>query len=94
MNLKYKYAIGCLVQWYEIEIIEEYFQSVKNSLDMIENKENVIIDICFNLNEKLEKVDTTKITLDELSHMFMEKLWETLEYDYNFASGHQLTYNV
>ena len=35
------FAIGCLIQWYEIEMIEEYLQSVKDSLDNIENKDNV-----------------------------------------------------
>ena len=29
-KLKNKFAIGCLVQWYEIEIIEEYLQSLKS----------------------------------------------------------------
>ena len=44
MNLKYKYAIGCLVQWYEVEILGEYIESVNNALDQIDNKENVIIE--------------------------------------------------
>ena len=43
--MKNKVAIGCLIQWYEIELIEEYLQSVKNALDVIDNKENVIIDL-------------------------------------------------
>jgi len=29
MNLKNKYAIGCHVMFYEIEILEEYLSSVK-----------------------------------------------------------------
>ena len=29
MKLNNKFALGCLVQWYEIELIEEYIQSVK-----------------------------------------------------------------
>ena len=28
-KLNNKFAIGCLVQWYEIEIVEEYVKSVK-----------------------------------------------------------------
>ena len=35
-----KIAIGCLVQWYEIELVEEYLQSVKNAVDMIDNKKD------------------------------------------------------
>jgi translation initiation factor 1 (eIF-1/SUI1) len=45
VRIKNKFAIGCLVQWYEIELIGEYLQSVKNALDIIENKENVIVDL-------------------------------------------------
>ena len=33
MKINNKFAIGCLVQWYEIELIGEYLQSVKNALD-------------------------------------------------------------
>ena len=42
MKIKNKFAIGCLIQWYEIEIVEEYLQSVKQSIDTIENKKNII----------------------------------------------------
>ena len=44
MKLKNKFAIGCLIQWYEIEMIEEYLQSVKNSVDFVDNKKNIVID--------------------------------------------------
>ena len=44
-KLSNKFAIGCLVQWYEIELVEEYLQSVKNTVDMIDNKNHVIIDV-------------------------------------------------
>ena len=62
-KLENKIAIGCLVQFYEIDIVKDYLQSVKYSLDEIENKEDVIIDICFNMNQRLEKVDEKKIVL-------------------------------
>ena len=42
MKIKNKIAIGCLIQWYEIELIEEYLQSVKNAVDIIDNKEKAI----------------------------------------------------
>ena len=35
--MKTKFAIGCLVQWYEIEIIEEYIDSLKDTIDYSEN---------------------------------------------------------
>ena len=54
-------AAGCLVQWYEIELVEEYLQSVKNAVDMIDNKKDVIIDLYFNTDETLEKLGNRKI---------------------------------
>jgi len=57
MKINNKFAIGCLVQWYEIEIIEEYITSVKQALNEVENKKNVIIDFTFTTNQKLEKID-------------------------------------
>ena len=37
MKLNNKFAIGCLVQFYEIDIIKDYLLSVKKSLDIIES---------------------------------------------------------
>ena len=34
-----KLAIGCLVQWYEIELIDEYLQSIKQALEYVDNSE-------------------------------------------------------
>ena len=48
-----KIAIGCLIQWYEIELIPLYLESVKQSLDHIENKENIIVDLYFSLALKI-----------------------------------------
>jgi hypothetical protein len=66
MKLNNTIAIGCLVQFYEIEIIEDYIKSVSYALENVDNKENVIIDICFNMNEKLESIDRNVITPQEI----------------------------
>ena len=66
MLLKNKFAIGCLVQFYEIDIIEDYIKSVKYSLEKTENKDNVIVDICLNANEQLEKLDTKKLDMKSI----------------------------
>ena len=58
IKLNNKFAIGCLVQWYEIDIIEEYINSVKKSLEQIENKENVIVDFTLTTNQQLEKIQS------------------------------------
>ena len=57
VKINNKIAIGCLVQWYEIKIIEEYIESLKQSLDQVENKENITIDFTFLTNQDLEKID-------------------------------------
>ena len=59
MKLKNKFAIGCLVQWYEIDLIGEYIESLKQALDNIENKENIYIDFVFTVNQDLERIDDT-----------------------------------
>ena len=46
-------AAGCLVQWYEIEMFEEYLDSLKLSIGDL--KDNVIIDMCLVTNQELEK---------------------------------------
>ena len=66
MKIKNKIAIGCLIQWYEIELIEEYLQSVKNAVDIIDNKDNVVIDLYFNCSEELEKVDEKQTNISDI----------------------------
>lgn len=70
MNLKYKYAIGCLVQWYEVEIVEEYLRTLESALETLENPINVTVDICWNLSQSLEKIDTTKKSLNDIETHF------------------------
>ena len=70
MEIKNKIAIGCLVQWYEIELVEEYLISIRNAVREIKNRENILIDFTFNINEDLEKLDTSKITMNEISDRF------------------------
>ena len=52
IKLKNKFAIGCLIQWYEIELIPLYLESVKEAINHIDNKENVVFDFSSMLNAK------------------------------------------
>ena len=72
MKLNNTFAIGCLIQWYEIELIEEYLQSVKNAVDVVDNKENVIIDLYFNCSQELEKVDEGQMTISDIKHKYRD----------------------
>ena len=51
--MKTKFAIGCLVQWYEAEIIEEYVESLREAINEYDGE--VIVDFTIVTNEDLEK---------------------------------------
>ena len=51
--MKTKFAIGCLVQWYEAEIIGEYIESLSDAIKEYDGE--VIIDFHVTTNEQLEK---------------------------------------
>ena len=70
VKLNNKFAIGCLVQWYEIEIVGEYIESLKKAIDKIENKDNVIVDFKLVVNQDLEKIDESQMTIDEIITRF------------------------
>jgi hypothetical protein len=68
--MRTKFAIGCLVQWYEVEIVEEYIASLEAAIEILGKPESVIVDICWNLSQSLEKIDTDKISLHEIETKF------------------------
>ena len=80
IQLNNKFAIGCLIQWYEIELIPQYLESVKQSLNHIENKKNVIIDLYFNdirLNQN--KHDEEIYTIADYRRDFNDKYCEKVD---------------
>jgi hypothetical protein len=52
--MKTKFAIGCLIQWYELDIIDGYLISLQDAIS-IYDKDNVIIDIIVTDNTMLER---------------------------------------
>lgn len=50
---KTKFAIGCLVQWYEADIIDEYLETLRHSIDAYDGE--ILVDILLSTNEDLEK---------------------------------------
>ena len=85
MKLNNKFALGCLVQWYEIELIEEYIQSVKNTLNLVDNKENVIVHFTLVVNQDLEKL-SDEITMSEIVDRFVK-----LVDDISFYTDYDIT---
>jgi len=48
-----KFAIGCLVQWYEVGIISEYVSTLKEAIEKYDGE--VLVDFLITTNEELEK---------------------------------------
>ena len=70
VKLKNKYVIGTHVMFFEIEMFKDFIDGMINLLETVENKENVIVDLCFNLSQKLEKIDKDKIDEKQLLAKF------------------------
>ena len=70
MNLKKKYVIGTHIMFFEIEMYKDFIDGMVNLLETVENKENVTIDLCLNLSQHLEKIDTSKITESDILAKF------------------------
>ena len=71
IELRHKYIVGTQVMFYEIEMLSDFIDSVRQSLKHVSNKQNVTIDMCFNISQYFEKIDTTTISKDELLSKFM-----------------------
>ena len=50
---KTKFAIGCLIQWYECDIIHEYIETLKEAIE--EYNGEVLVDFTICLNQDLEQ---------------------------------------
>ena len=68
---KTKFAIGCLVQWYEIEILTEYIDTLISAIDRY-SKEEVIVDITFCTNQQLEVIDDKDKMLNILHDLYVQ----------------------
>ena len=69
-KLTKRYVIGTHVMWFEIEMYNDFINGMVNLLETVENKENVTIDLCFNMLQHFEKVDWDKIKKHELMIKF------------------------
>jgi hypothetical protein len=68
-RLKNKYVIGCLIQAYEIEMLQEYITSCIGLLDGVENPENITFDFAFSIQEHYEKYtdDFLRYSMDKFA---------------------------
>ena len=77
--MKTKFAIGCLIQWYEIEIIKDYIDTLIAGVQQYD-KDNVIIDIELTTNQELEQINQ-EINIDNILHEFHEQINKLAEYN-------------
>jgi len=65
MKLTKKYAIHCLVMFYEIDMfIESFVPGIENMLEGIENPENITLVLDYSLREDFEKIDREALPED------------------------------
>ena len=72
--MKNKYVIGTHVMWFEIEMFKDFIDGMINLLEPVEDRERVTVDLCFNLSQKLEKIDTNKIDEKQLLAKFSNQV--------------------
>ena len=77
-----KFAVGCLVQWYEVNIVGEYLSTLKSAVDNF-GKEHVILDLAIVINQDLEKFNGTQDEYDQLLQKFESLISPFKEENYN-----------
>ena len=76
--MKTKFAIGCLVQWYECDIIEEYVDSLKDAIQEYDGE--VFVDFTICLNQDLEKcisVEQLKLCEAKIGNQILDVRFKT-----------------
>lgn len=83
MKIKNKYIVGTQVMFYEIEMFSEHIDGIINTLDLVENKDNLNYDFTFNLSQAFEKIDFTKTNKDDLKGRFKKEIDRLKSYGVN-----------
>ena len=71
-KLTKRYVIGTHVMWFEIEMYADFIDGMVNLLETVENKENVTIDLCFNMLQHFEKIDEDVVDEEYLTAQFID----------------------
>ena len=86
MKLNNKYIIGCHVMFYEIDMVEEYLKSVYLALEEVDNKENVKVEMMWNMSEYFEEFEPK-------AKVIISSKIEELKQKYRFASKYYVNHN-
>lgn len=74
MNVNNKFSIGTHVMFYEIEMFSDFIDGMINLMETVDNKENVYIDIAFNVSQFFENIDISKIDKSGLIAKFESQI--------------------
>jgi hypothetical protein len=77
MKLNNKYIIGCHVMFYEIDMVEEYLNSLKLAMENVENKESIKVEMMWNMSQYFEESTALQSIYAKI---------EKLEKKYDFVS--------
>ena len=86
-----KIAIGCHIMWYEIEMVEEYVDSLVQLVGQVSEEEhkNIYIDLYLNTNTYFEKPES-KDTIEKVIEKFNSQILQRFRYQYLNLS-HQIS---
>ena len=88
MELSHKYIIGTHIMFYEMDMVTEHVQSIINAVETVDNRENITVDLFYNISEYFEKINTEEASKDKLIDKFMS-LVTSLE-----NTGCNVTYKI
>jgi len=78
-----KIAIGCHIMWYEIEMVEEYVDSLIQLVGQVPEEEhkNIYIDFYLNTNTYFEKPENDKV-IEQVEEKFYTKILQNFRYEH------------
>ena len=85
-KLNKKYVVGTHIMWFEIEMYKDFIDGMVNLLETVDNKENVTIDLCLNLSQHLETIDTNQITESDILSKFNKGIIKIEELGFEVVS--------
>jgi len=85
-----KIAIGCHVMWYEIEMVEEYVESLRQLVEQvpIDHRGNIHIDFYLNISQHFERAESDSI-LQKVENRFIGEILSLLH-----STGVRVTYEM
>lgn len=100
--MKTKIAIGCLVQWYEIKIIPEYVESLKQAIKYYDSDKDIYVHFRLTVNTQLEKcmvgayalaIEIRDLIQEELGYLYSNLKIDLDIEEYSTIADYRRTFN-